>query len=693
MKQFTTLLPLSLVLLTIACGGNDREPRDQIVVIVPGGEADVSPEPIDANEDPENDASVDDIDEEEDAREILDTTPLRDVDEDPEPIQDDERFEGTLVLTKPDENSSRLEGAVELEISRGGLLSIAVISTIDLDSSAVGVAVCGHRQFGCQTLDALSANFEETWVPRRFLLEIEEPASIRVEFKTRASDLDEASTAVEINLLQWVEDSNSGSSPQTPLMLDLPVARRMHVDANKVGWYGLHVERPGYLRIFGYIGGNAYVCDAKQWRGIPALCPQSRPLAGGTPVTYLERPGEYFILADAGAHDSTTSFVAFFEPNQNEPVCSAGDHPGGAGECVPAGQCQAGYHDGGWGDCVPEHTCDAHFQIRDDGRCEGWLGAGYLPGFRSLINDQIFTLPDGSIFVSGYSESGDTPLRYDPARREWLQSTLLVESSPSTGTRFCPLADGRVLTVEFDGHIGNPPVRQERIFDLHSNTETVLTEPSGMAWTRPDCILLSDGKTLVYESTRAMLFDPTTKTWASAGNSLSGSQDPTGVESPSGDVYAAAGSINSLDPSRSLWKRASTTSEWTRTSEWPHTAQLTSWTRLVSHGDHIFAFSGERSNQTSTGDLTRYTISTNAWTQMAPMPVSHTPTGVATDETHGLAVWHNGAAAFYNLNSDTWRDLPVAPLVGQVRGLKPVYANHDTFVIVATNPLRYHVAP
>lgn len=57
----------------------------------------------------------------------------------------------------------------------------------------------------------------------------------------------------------------------------------------------------------------------------------------------------------------------------------------------------------------------------------------------------------------------------------------------------------------------------EQIFDPSTGLWSVPLNTPGIAWARPSCVLLNDGRTLVFEGARAQLFDPISETWTATG--------------------------------------------------------------------------------------------------------------------------------------------------------------------------------
>lgn len=405
--------------------------------------------------------------------------------------------------------------------------------------------------------------------------------------------------------------------------IEFGFSRRFVGSAQRAGtWSSVAVD--------GFIG----FCDPA-FRLFPRLC-----VDGDNAVldSVPHATGPAVVAASFSAETYVTVF--FFDPAPSGVVCPNG-HDGGDGHCVANTACNAGFHDDGAGDCVPMGSCVHSFELDDDGRCAGFVPAGSIDRF-TLNDDHVFAGLD--LVVVGERDDGELTFATYSSATNQVGVVAHTTPSPSTGTRACPLADGRVLTVEYTGFVASSRTSVDRVFDPATGAVAVLNPAAGLAWDRPDCVELSDGTTLVYEAGQAARFDPDASTWTSAGPGLAGQvNNPRGVVVD--DEFFTAGDRSSE------FTRFSGTATWTTRRAAPGGSLSLDNARSFLDGRTIGVI-------TTAATLLHYDVDGDTWTTDAT-PVPHRLHSIAQSDTGDLFGISTDDRVFtYELTSGAWTELP-----------------------------------
>lgn len=141
----------------------------------------------------------------------------------------------------------------------------------------------------------------------------------------------------------------------------------------------------------------------------------------------------------------------------------------------------------------------------------------------------------------------------------------------------------------------------EQIFDPSTCLWSAPLNTPGIVWARPSCVLLNDGRTLVFEG---QLFDPIAETWTATGV-IPGGSDYDAVEVAPGLVFAAGNdAVQAI--TRHLWRWEASTNLWTQTPEWMHSDELDGDHYMVGVGGDPILFLPD-------GRVVRFDVSENTW--------------------------------------------------------------------------------
>lgn len=321
--------------------------------------------------------------------------------------------------------------------------------------------------------------------------------------------------------------------------------------------------------------------------------------------------------------------------------------------------------------------------MRADGRCEGWVASGQLESFEG-INDRVISGPDDTIIISGLQRdaNGDrvhAPQVWDPTTRTW--SVADPNASTVGIRRICALADGRLLTMRYGGFVTTAPSDSEQIFDPSTGLWSVPLNTPGIAWARPSCVLLNDGRTLVFEGAKAQLFDPIAETWTATGV-IPGGSDYDAAEVAPGLVFAAGNdAVQAI--TRHMWRWDASTNLWTQTPEWMLSDELDGDLYMVGVGGDPNLFLRD-------GRVVRFDVSENTWSLLNAI------------EVPGFNVFVNGAISrgdevlftytaqsfgvgVYDVSTEQWRALPEPVLSGVAM------ISGDDYLLVSKSPQRLFV--
>jgi N-acetylneuraminic acid mutarotase len=217
-----------------------------------------------------------------------------------------------------------------------------------------------------------------------------------------------------------------------------------------------------------------------------------------------------------------------------------------------------------------------------------------------------------------------------------------------------------------------------------------------MIWRRPTCLLLSTGKTLVFESGRAALFDASSREWTVIDH-FTTTQDPSAVELPDGTVYAAGFPTNATSSPgsafRGVYRLDATTLQWTGSSPWPYSTGAPSWSsRLVYFRGDVLVISGTTNNARPMSEITAYSPSTDTWTAREPYPYASS-SGVSRVARYQdrLLLVVNGSPYFYDLDTEAWERLPMIPWGGSSQ--VPFHLGNGEFIVIGTYSSRFRITP
>lgn len=335
--------------------------------------------------------------------------------------------------------------------------------------------------------------------------------------------------------------------------------------------------------------------------------------------------------------------------------------------------------------CGPHGAAPAH-----------WASAAPMPAAKQ--RHSALRLPGGKVLVAGGSGTTEAFL-YHPHTDTWTTSAPLPLET--TQTRMALLQDGRVLIspggVVYDPSTDTstpvPLTPREELVGWAFHGATLTTLPSGL-------VLRTGGSDDDQDLREAVLYDPATNTWSSAGTMSVTRHLHTATLLPDGRVLVVGGytlegdyqlpagrtSAEIYDPAAGTWTAAAPTNM----PRMQHTATLLPSGRVLVIGGggeiHTDYYSDDDGDHWTTipADATAeiYDPASNTWTSTTPPSLAYGP-GSAAARMHGgrvMAIGYDGAE-IYKEASDSWT--PIEEPIDSPRSFLTATSLHDGSVLIA----------
>jgi hypothetical protein len=335
--------------------------------------------------------------------------------------------------------------------------------------------------------------------------------------------------------------------------------------------------------------------------------------------------------------------------------------------------------------------CDPHA-----GLPAHWHAAAPMPAARQ--RHSALLLPDGKVLVGGGSGSTSAFL-YNPATDTWTTSAPLPLNTFQTRTALLP--DGRVLfspggvvyDPSTDTSTSVPLTPGEAVQGWPFDGATLTTLPSGLA-------LRTGGSDEDHDLKEAVLYDPATNTWSSAGTMSAtrhlhtatlladGRVLVVGGYTLEGDYQLPAGrtSVDIYDPTAGTWTAAAPTNM----PRMQHTATLLPSGRVLVIGGGGAVYTDFQSDDdgdhwvTIPANVTAevYDPGNGTWTSTAPPSLAYGPGSAAAQMHQGrvMAIGFYGAE-IYEEASDSWS--PIEEPTDTQRSFFTATALQDGSVLIA----------
>ena len=208
---------------------------------------------------------------------------------------------------------------------------------------------------------------------------------------------------------------------------------------------------------------------------------------------------------------------------------------------------------------------------------------------------------------------------------------------------------------------------------------TLASAPYSSGWGVVASNTADDSSLYVLSNIMLMKYNITANTWSTAG--LVNVPD-----SSAGSLVRAGDTMYTFGSGAKFWRYTISTNAWTQMSDAPWEYRLSNDLVIIG-SDNIYAFKG--GNDSTANAFWKYTISTNTWTVLAntPAPICDTAglAAVGSDAIYAFGKWGSNEFWKYTISTNTWANVAAAPY-RLTNGGNLVAVGNDTIYAFGRDP-------